>query len=327
MGAVVFLLVCLSTLVVLCYLLVIWWLDRYEREPLWLVGLTFMWGGLFGTCFSCLINSTMSAMVAAIAGAQAASAVTAVVVAPVVEEFMKGAVFLPLLLIGKNVDNRTDGLIYGAATGLGFATVENLHYYSNNYDPNNVNIVLFLIVIRTLFCAFLHCSSSAMLGMAIGHARHRTGILGGLVVAFVGYCFAMGNHALWNLLSTIAGMTSGGSLLIGMFIMLGVAALMFTMTQLSLWAEHRDLSKHLLEEARRGTLPEAHAQIIPFWLKRGRSGWLPPHVNRAAYVKAATLLAFRLGQMELASPERRPQYMEDITALRAEVRSLLAARR
>lgn len=324
MGVVVLILAGLATLVVMGYLLVIWWLDRYEREPLWLVALTFVWGGVFGTCFSCLINSTMGAIVASVAGVGAAKAVTAVLVAPVVEEVMKGAVFLPLLLIGNNVDNRTDGLIYGAATGLGFATVENLHYYSNSYDPKQVGVVIMLIVIRTFFCAFLHCSSSAMLGMAIGHARHRVGILGGMALAFVGYCFAVGNHALWNFLSTIAGMTSGGSIILGMLIMLGVAALMFAMTQLSLWGEHKELSKQLLAEAERGTLPVSHAQIIPFWLKRGKKDWLPSSIDRDAYVKAATLLAFRLGQMELAGPERQAQYMEDITTYRAEIRKLLA---
>jgi protease PrsW len=323
MGPLVFMLVCLSTLVVMGYLMVIWWLDRYEREPLWLVALTFLWGGVFGTCFSCLINSTLITIAAALVGAKGASVFGTVIVAPFVEEVMKGAVFLPLLLFGNNVDNRTDGLIYGAATGLGFATIENLHYYNNNYDPNKVEAVIVLIVLRTLFCAFLHCSSSAMLGMAIGHARHRAGILLGLLIALVGYVCAVGNHMLWNLLSTLGGVTSGGSLLLGIVIMLGVAALMFTMTQLSLWGEHRELSKHLLEEAKRGTLPTAHAKIIPFWLKRGRKDWLSPKVDRAAYVKAATLLAFRLGQMEIAQPERREGYMEDITALREQVRTLL----
>ena len=35
-----------ATLLILGYLLFIWWLDRYEREPIWLVGLTFLWGAI-----------------------------------------------------------------------------------------------------------------------------------------------------------------------------------------------------------------------------------------------------------------------------------------
>ena len=100
-----------ATLLILGYLLFIWWLDRYEREPIWLVGLTFLWGGLGGTCLSCVINSSIGAGAAQAFGAQASQILTTVVVAPTVEEVMKGLIFLPLLLIGNNIDNRTDGLI------------------------------------------------------------------------------------------------------------------------------------------------------------------------------------------------------------------------
>ena len=53
--------VALATFLILGYVLFIWWLDRYEREPIWLVGLTFLWGGLGGTCLSCVINSSIGA--------------------------------------------------------------------------------------------------------------------------------------------------------------------------------------------------------------------------------------------------------------------------
>ena len=28
------------------YVLFIWWLDRYEKEPLWLLALAFLWGAI-----------------------------------------------------------------------------------------------------------------------------------------------------------------------------------------------------------------------------------------------------------------------------------------
>ena len=93
-----------------------------------------------------------------------AQTATSVVVAPLVEEFMKGLAFLPLLLLGKQVDNRTDGLIYGAAAGLGFACVENLYYYIKVFDPDHLNLLIQTVFLRTLFTTLVHCVSSALLG-------------------------------------------------------------------------------------------------------------------------------------------------------------------
>ena len=33
-----------SVIPMLFYLVIIWWMDRYEREPFWLVSLNFLWG-------------------------------------------------------------------------------------------------------------------------------------------------------------------------------------------------------------------------------------------------------------------------------------------
>ncbi len=61
-------------------------------------------------------------------------------------------------------------------TGLGFACVENLWYYYNN-AVHGFGAIVAIATIRTLFTAMLHCTSSAMLGMAIGYARHRKGAM------------------------------------------------------------------------------------------------------------------------------------------------------
>ena len=45
-----------GTLVVFGYLVVIWWLDRYEREPFWMTLLVFAWGGFGGTSMGCLCS-------------------------------------------------------------------------------------------------------------------------------------------------------------------------------------------------------------------------------------------------------------------------------
>lgn len=328
--ALVLVAILLATLLIFCYLVGIWWLDRYEREPFFLVLLTFVYGAIGGTVLSCIFNSIAGASaVQAGASVEVSGMITAVLVAPVVEEFMKGLVFLMLLMAGNFIDNRTDGLIYGAAAGLGFSCVENLWYYITNFNADAPEQLLALIFVRTLFTALVHCVSSSLLGMSIGYARHRSGAFKWLLFPTLGYIAAVANHAAWNTLATSAQLfgssvhIQGALALMGIALVGGAALMMFVLTQLSLHSEHKFIRKYLMEEARRGVLPIAHAEVIPYWLRRRRSGWLPAHIDQGAYIKAATLLAFRHWQLEVADGERRHQYMEDITRYRTQVQQLL----
>lgn len=326
MGLVVLAAVCVATLIVVMYLLLIWWLDRYEREPLWVVGLTFLWGALGGTILSCIINSLTGSVLILGVGESAGNVMTVVMVAPIVEEFMKAFVFVFLVGAGNQLDNKTDGLIYGAATGLGFACVENLYYYASTFDPSQPEAIFGVIFIRTMFTALVHCISSALLGMTIGYARHRAGMARWVIWPLLGYIMAVFNHGVWNGLATISGSFGSSSaelalltLLFSMGLVVCVSVMMFALTQHSLNAEHKIIKRFLLEEASRGVLPREHAEIIPYWLKRRKSDWLSSKIPKEPYVKAATLLAFRHHQLEIARGERKKRYLEDIARLRKTV--------
>ena len=49
-----------SVVPMVIYLIIIWWMDRYEREPFWLVSLNFVWGAtgaiIFGIIGSIIIS-------------------------------------------------------------------------------------------------------------------------------------------------------------------------------------------------------------------------------------------------------------------------------
>jgi RsiW-degrading membrane proteinase PrsW (M82 family) len=320
--------VLLATFVILGYLLFIWWLDRYEREPLWLVGAAFLWGGLGGTCLGCLLSMPFAAFAQLVPIAGAPEAISAIIVAPFAEEFTKALIFIPLVLT-HHFDNETDGLIYGAAAGLGFAAVENLMYYLSALE-GGTSAVLTLVVMRTLFSSLVHCISSAAIGMAIGYARHRSGAMRWIKYPLLGYALAVINHAAWNAIATFAGFSGtpdilrGTLLLLGIGLVIGASIVMFVLTQASLKREHDVIRRVLHREAERGTLPDDHAEIIPYWRKRRRSGWLSPSVPKKDYIRAATLLAFRQHQLEIAEGERRERYRQDIERFRGEVRSMLA---
>lgn len=316
-----------STMVVFCYLIFIWWLDRYEREPFWMVLATFAYGGIFGTMFGCMLSAAPAGIATALFGAKGGGFIGAAFVAPLAEELTKGLVFLPLVL-SRQFDNETDGLIYGAATGLGFACVENLLYFSG---AESIDSLVGMAVLRTLFTAVVHCSSSAALGMAIGYARQRGGLGRSLMVVGLGYLAAVANHGTWNALATASGFEtsvktglSGVLTLVGCGLVALAGLVMFGLTQLSLKREHDVIKRHLAEEASRGTIPRAHVEVIPYWLRRRGSGWLAPNVPKSDYIKAATLLAFRQHQLEHAEGSRRERILRDIEQYRDAIGQLLS---
>ena len=114
----------------LAFLAVVWWLDRYDREPVWLVGLVFLWGAVFAAGGSYITNS-IGHLVLSIALANSINAewISIMFVAPLVEEPLKG-IILVALAFTRWFDNTTDGFVYGAAAGLGFAMSENILYFT-----------------------------------------------------------------------------------------------------------------------------------------------------------------------------------------------------
>lgn len=319
-----------STFVVLAYLIFIWWLDRYEREPLWVVFLTMAYGGIFGTMLGCFLSLIPGSIAGAVFGAQTGGVIATVLVAPVVEEFTKALVF-GILVLTRHFDNETDGLIYGAATGLGFAVVENVLYFALS---SNIEELVSMAFIRTLFTAIVHCVSSASIGMAIGFAVQRRDL--GMKLMFVvgGYLIAVINHGVWNGLATLSDFTTrGGSagvgtglFLLGCGLVILASFVMFGLTQFSLNREHEMIRRHLLAESQRGTIPAAHAEVIPYWLRRRKSDWLPTSVPKDAYVEAATLLAFRHHQLGAAEGAKRQRIVEDIESYRAQIDEMLSGR-
>ena len=70
----VFLSVFLASLPMIFLLVLVWWLDRYEREPIWLVVLVFAWGAIGGVLLgidkytTVLIAGTITVIYSAMSG-------------------------------------------------------------------------------------------------------------------------------------------------------------------------------------------------------------------------------------------------------------------
>lgn len=116
------------------FLALIYLADIYEREPITVVALMVVWGGTVACLFALpgneFVNGLLPEQVRIVFGPAIA--------APVVEETAKGAALVLAFWLSQVAARRlgaqafeglSDGLVYGAAVGMGFAFTEDIFYF------------------------------------------------------------------------------------------------------------------------------------------------------------------------------------------------------
>ena len=310
------------------FIALIWFLDRYDREPVWLMALTFLWGAVGAVLISIVVSGLFTIPIALIAP-ESQMALGTAIIAPLVEEPAKALVLLPLLL-SRHFDNTTDGFVYGATAGLGFAMSENLIYFAVEGLGGEQGAFVQTVLVRTFYTGVMHAAATAAVGACIGLAHFR-GWTRLAIGACVGLTVGMGIHALWNGLLTldlVAGL-DGVGFVANLLIFPMELVFVFGLFQMCLLNEKAVIRRELEREAREErTLPAAHAQILSSWLKRtyGRD-WLPSHIARGPYVRTATTLAMRRHQRKLLGDQPQAEfYSRQIVHLRKELHDLQVER-
>ena len=199
------------------------WVDRLEPEPRGPLIFAFAWGAGIAALAALIINTAGLEYVTQPAlGASTGEYVSATFGAPVVEETLKGLVLVGLLWRRRDeLDGPTDGVIYAAMVGLGFAMIENVGYYINALvtpQRGGIELLGYTFVLRGLFSPLLHPLFTSMTGLGVAYAASRRHGGGWAVVA--GWLAAMLLHGIWNGLSVYG--TAG--VLIGYAIMSCVLA-------------------------------------------------------------------------------------------------------
>ncbi|MEQ1571205.1 MAG: PrsW family intramembrane metalloprotease [Myxococcota bacterium] len=306
------------------FLAVVWWMDRYDREPVWLLGLTFLWGAVGAVLGAVTLSWYAEWAVTEVGGAEALGVLSPVVVAPLVEEPCK-ALFLAYVIWNRHFDNMTDGFVYGAAAGLGFGMTENLLYFLAVSD----DVVAWgsTVVVRTFYSAVMHATATASVGACLGWARFRGWPV--LVAALgVGLGLGVGVHAVWNGLITMGEVTGDGVPFLVDLVLLPLEAVMvFTVFQVCLWEESLTIRRELREEAATGRIPLEHADILSSWVRRLYRSWVPTGVDHALYVQTATSLALRKRQVRQMGRSAPAFYRDEVDRLRRQVELLLGPRR
>lgn len=186
----------LAVLPVPFYVAMALWVDRYEKEPGWMLAAAFLWGATGAVFFAFIFNSINAAVFGAVGGQAAAGFGGSVISAPFVEELAKGiALFLFFFWKKDEFDDVIDGVVYAAMVGLGFAMTENVSYYGQALQ-GGLGGTFF---VRGVLAPFSHPLFTAMTGIGLGLSRETLRKPLKTFAPIAGLATAMALHATWNL--------------------------------------------------------------------------------------------------------------------------------
>ena len=215
MAAVPYLLILAGALIpTLLWVFVFYRADFYEREPLWLVTVAFVWGAVPAIVVSLLAEIALGAPLSGSAGTLSGEIVEASIVAPVVEEIVKAlALFAIFRKLQHEFDGVIDGLTYGALVGFGFSMTENVFYYIGTYREEGGVAVGFLMYLRGIVFGLNHAVFTGLTGIGFGLSRHSTDPAGRALWPILGLFFAILAHASHNFGAVISSVHFAGPLI------------------------------------------------------------------------------------------------------------------
>ena len=274
MGLIISGIIGFGTALVFAY--VLYWLDRYEKEPLLLLGGVFLWGAVVAAGSAFLINTVLGLGIYVFTGSDLATDLaTGSIIAPLVEETLKGlAVLAVFLVFRREFDSVLDGIIYAGIAALGFAATENVYYiYSYGFEEGGWSGLLSLTFIRVILVGWQHPFYTAFIGIGLAIARLARNWIVRIITPLTGWALAIFTHGFHNtlasLLNGIPGMAIGAAFdWTGWLVMFGVILW-------ATWREQQNLKRYLAAEVQAGTISAAH-------YRTACSGWLQMFARIAA---------------------------------------------
>lgn len=181
------------------YPIFLYWMDRYEKEPLLLIGAAFLWGFIPAAILSLITQLIIGVPFMLLDNTGAlADGIIGVVAAPVTEELFKGlAVMMIFFLWRREFDGVFDGIIYGGVVGFGFAAIENVLYFLDGDST--------LVFIRAILFGLNHAFFTSLTGIGFGIARHNPNRAARVFAPLAGLILAIGAHAFHNSMLTFSG--------------------------------------------------------------------------------------------------------------------------
>lgn len=304
------------------------WLDRWEPEPLWLLLMALAWGAGVSVLVALVLNTGLGNWLS-----QATSSdpylVTPVVIAPVVEEGIKGLGLLLIFLFRRRYfDGPIDGIVFGGLIAAGFAFTENILYFAQYIAPYGTAGVTQVFVARAIMSPFAHLIFTAAMGMALGWAARSRSKYTWIGAFPMGYIVAVGLHALWNWSAS-----TGIGMFIGIYLLVQIPLFIFLIVLVILMrnSEKRTIRDRLTDYGNAGWfIPAEVAMLSNMGARRDARVWARRaggEAGKAAMIKfqrAATTLAFQrqrlvIGRAHLAADASEQELLDSLQGARNEM--------
>ncbi len=287
----------------LLYAYLLYWLDRYEKEPLLLLGGVFIWGAVIAAGSAFLINTFLGLGIYIFTNSSVLTDIaTGSIVAPLVEESLKGfAVLTVFLVFRREFDSILDGIIYAGVAALGFAATENTYYiYTYGFQQSGWSGLASLTFIRVILVGWQHPFYTAFFGIGLAVARLNKNWAVRILAPLLGLAAGMFAHGFHN---TVAAFLPDGA--VGLVIGTGIDwtgwFFMICIIVWATWREQQNLKKYIAAEVQAGT-------ISPAQLRTVSSGWLQMFSRVGAIFKGKYLKTARFYQVCGEYAHKRRQY-------------------
>ena len=172
--------------------------ERYSREPYKRLLIIFLYGAVFSVSIALVVEVALMILLSEnvervyeVLGDDPSitALILACVIAPFVEEAAKG---LGVMRSRRFITELENGIVYGAAVGLGFAATENLLYENAALIEGGTQAFIATAIVRSISSALLHASASSVFGLGI--AKKAMGLGGWLPF----YLAAVLMHGVFN---------------------------------------------------------------------------------------------------------------------------------
>jgi RsiW-degrading membrane proteinase PrsW (M82 family) len=298
--------VLLSFVPAFIYSLIVYWLDRFEKEPARLLFGAFLWGALVATGGAIIWTSVLQLSAQALTGDAALADFTGTTLfAPIVEETLKGlAVTIIFLAFPHEFDSVLDGMVYAAITALGFAATENLLYlYFAGYGDGGYTGLGVLFVLRVILGGWGHAVYTSFIGIGLAVARLRREPWLKVAAPLAGWLIAVFLHALHNTMATVLVASFGlGGLAATLLVDWVSWAVALGVVFWAILRERRWIKEYLQEEVDQGIISAAQYRTASS-LRRQMSARMRGKEARRFY-ELCSELAQKKHQLEVVGEER-----------------------
>lgn len=340
------------------FLLLIRSVDLYEQEPLSALAAMCVWGAVGATAFSAAGNE----IVIEALPEDVATALGAAIAAPIVEEAAKGIVLVVAVVVAwwahrrfgfSKIAGVTDGIVYGAAVGLGFAFTEDVHYLFTDVELQGFLTAVGEFASRRDFLGYdmlHHAIYSGIFGAGLGLATLARNWFGKIAWGLGGFLVAVLLHAVNNGgvqfllvrefgLEEVAAATAAGfatpameasaaqaARLVGT---IDFAAVIGFIAAMVAWLRRQReiIREELPPEVESGLIDLRDWEMVPRFFDRIRHYWALIRIGEIERARSTRRLHIALANLafEKWGERRNPSGDSDVARLRQRVANLKAA--